>query len=125
VKTIRTARADVDEGLNEPNEFGAEQKEKRGDADKHDRETERSVHELCNVAAANARRALELRWRQRRRYSFSETISARRKFPARVEQDRQCCVNVRSRQMTRASTQTATGVVPNSRAMTQVNAIAA
>src|SRR5438552_2721634 len=32
-------RADVDEDLNQTNEFRAEQKEKRGDADKHHRET--------------------------------------------------------------------------------------
>src|SRR2546423_15142026 len=37
-------RADVNENLNEPDELGAEQKEKRGDSKKHDRETQRGVH---------------------------------------------------------------------------------
>ena len=39
-------RTDIDKDLDETDELRAEQKEKRGDANKHHREAERGVHQL-------------------------------------------------------------------------------
>ena len=118
-------RADINENLNQADELRAEQKEKRGDADKRDRETERGVHQFWQRRGGERRRERENRDDDESdACSFGETISARREFLSRVEQHRQRDVNDGDHaERPKPSGPAAPGIMPDRRRDEQVNAI--